>query len=76
MRFLKLGHFLVVAGITVVMLTVGSIDAVAQKRGNKGGEVRGKDRAEQVKEMNEEKEKKAKKGKKSKKGKKGKKGKK
>jgi hypothetical protein len=76
MQFSKKARWAIFFGATALMISLGSLNAEAQKRGNKGGEMRGKDRAEQVKEMNgakEKKEKMAKKGKKEKKVKKGKK---
>lgn len=42
------------AAALLAVFALASADALAQNRGNKGGEMRGKDRADQVKQMNEE----------------------
>jgi len=76
MRSLKVVRLALIAGATALMFGLGSSDVSAQDRGNKGGEMRGKDRAGQVKEMNDQMQKKEKKAKKFKKDKMGKKGKK
>ncbi len=78
LSFSSLARTVIATAVSFMFLTVVSVtDVAAQGRSNKGGEVRGKDRATQVQEMNssareegDKKEKKLKKDKKEKKAKK------